>query len=188
MAGRSWIRFGLQENVHTALLHVNVLAEYLRPWHRPGAAWTTPRSLATARGRTTLQSFHRAPGRTSTSTVRRHAQARNREPEECRPRPGESASRSGPATGWNRWTRFSALDAAAAAEDGRWLPWKRDALLQGRGTLRAAALDGQLSRRSTRTQLAVLMSRMSTDTPAGGAAATTPRNAGTRRTGPARRE
>jgi hypothetical protein len=28
MIARSWIRLGLQENLHTAVLHVNVLAEY----------------------------------------------------------------------------------------------------------------------------------------------------------------
>jgi GNAT superfamily N-acetyltransferase len=60
MVARSWIRFGLQENVHTALLHVNVLAEYCGR----GIGTTLlghAEELAASLGRTTLQTFTEHP-------------------------------------------------------------------------------------------------------------------------------
>jgi GNAT superfamily N-acetyltransferase len=60
MVARSWIRFGLQENVRTALLHVNVLAEF-RGRGIGTALLGHAEELAASLGRSTLQTFTEHP-------------------------------------------------------------------------------------------------------------------------------
>lgn len=161
MVARSWIRFGIQENVHTAVLHVNVLAEFSgRGIGR--ALLRHAEELAAARGCTTLQTFteHPADFDAGGAGVLKPETGTGGVPAAAR------GVRFALAAGYRleQVERFSALE----------LPLAGDAL----AALETEALEKsgeqyELLHWTDRCpdglaqQLAVLMSRMSTDTPVG---------------------
>ena len=101
MVGRSWIRFGLQENVRTALLHVNVLAEFSgRGIGR--ALLDHAEELAAVRGCTTLQTFTEHPADFDVEDPRRLKPAHGHRRGAGRGT-GRPFRRCRRATGWNRW-------------------------------------------------------------------------------------
>ncbi|WP_226760313.1 hypothetical protein [Arthrobacter sp. SO3] len=77
MAARSWVRFGLQENLGSATVHVDVLEKFSRRGNRPGAA--APRGGAGGRGGPHHPAeLHGAPRRLRPGRPRRKRQAGHR--------------------------------------------------------------------------------------------------------------
>ena len=162
MAGRSWIRFGLQENVHTALLHVNVLAEYSgRGIGR--ALLDHAEELATSRGCTTLQTFTEHPADFDVDGPRLLKPATGTGGVPAEARGVRFAQRAGYRL--EQVERFSAL-ALPPAEDTL-AALEGDALYKGGEHYELLHWTDSCPEEYA-AQLAVLMSRMSTDTPAGG--------------------
>lgn len=162
MVGRSWIRFGLQENLRTALLHVNVLAGFSgRGIGR--ALLDHAEELAASRGCTTLQTFTEHPAdfdvddpgllKPATGTGGVPAQAR-----------GVRFAREAGCK-LEQVERFSTL-ALPPAEDNL-AGLEGDALYKGGEQYELLHWTDSCPEEYA-AQLAVLMSRMSTDTPAGG--------------------
>lgn len=101
MVARSWIRFGVRENLQTAILHVIVLTEF-RGRGLGRAILVHAEELAASRGCTTLQTFTEHPAdfdaggpglltpATGTGGV-------------CRQKPTGSVPPSVPSTDWSRW-------------------------------------------------------------------------------------
>lgn len=161
MAAKSWVRFEQQENLGSALLHVAVLNEYTgRGIGR--ALLEHAEALAAGDGRTTLMTFTEHPADFDADG-----------PDVVVPLTGTGALpatapgvRFAAATGYRleQVERFSSLDVAAAAPG-------LDGLESG---AQARAAGYELLTWTDRcpdeyvAQLAVLMSRMSTDAPMGG--------------------
>ena len=161
MVARSWIRFGVQENLETALLHVTVLREFSdRGIGR--ALLVHAEQLAASRGRTTLQTFTEHPADFDADG------------------PGllQPATGTGGVPADAKGVRFALQAGYRLEQVERFsaLPLPAD-----EGTL--AALEREAAEKAAQqyellhwtdscpeeyaAQLAVLMSRMSTDTPVG---------------------
>ena len=102
MVARSWIRCELQENLGSALLHVDVLEDFTgRGIGR--ALLEHAEALAAADGRTILQTFteHPADFDADGPDVLKPATGTGALPAGARGRP---VRRDRPATGWSRWS------------------------------------------------------------------------------------
>lgn len=162
MVGRSWIRFGLQENVHTALLHVNVLTEFSgRGIGR--ALLDHAEDLAASRGCTTLQTFTEHPADFDVEDPRllKPGTGTGGVPAEAR------CVRFARKAGYSleQVARFSALPLPPAEDTLAAL--ERDALYKAGEHYELLHWTDSCPEEYA-AQLAVLMSRMSTDAPAGG--------------------
>lgn len=162
MVARSWIRMGVQENLQTALLHVTVLKEF-RGLGIGQALLGHAEQLAASHGRTILQTFteHPADFDADGSGLLRPATGTGGVPADA------DGVRFALQAGYRleQVERFSALSLLSADS-------KLSALESEAG--KKAAQQYELLHWTDRCpeeyaeQLAVLMSRMSTDTPAGG--------------------
>ncbi|MGO4193263.1 GNAT family N-acetyltransferase [Arthrobacter sp. YAF17] len=162
MAARSWVRCELQDNLRSALVHVDVLEEFSgRGIGR--ALLLHAEELAAAAGRTILQSYTEHPAGFD---------------------PGDTEATVSPATGTGavpadargvrfalkagyrleQVSRFSALDVPARAAS--WDALEREALATAGGEYEIVSWTGRCPDEYA-VQLAVLMSRMSTDAPSG---------------------
>lgn len=161
MVARSWLRFELQENLGSALLHVEVLEEFCgRGIGR--ALLGHAEALAAADGRTTLQSFTEHPADYDAGG-----------PAVLRPATGTGALPAGAPgvrfamnAGYRleQVERFSVLDVQAQA--ATWDPLEREALATAGEAYELLSWTGTCPADHVE-QLAVLMSRMSTDAPSG---------------------
>ncbi|MCU1532458.1 MAG: GCN5-related N-acetyltransferase [Arthrobacter sp.] len=161
MVARSWLRFELQDNLRSVLLRVEVLGEFAgRGIGR--ALLEHAEALALADGRTILQSFteHRADFDPDGPAVIRPATGTGALPADSR------GVRFAGATGYQleQVERFSSLDMPP--ETGRLDELERDALAKAEQYELLSWTDS--SPEEHVEQLAVLMSRMSTDAPTGG--------------------
>lgn len=161
IAGTSWVNWDLQENLRSALVHVQVLGEFTGR----GIGRTLlhhAQEVATAQGRTILQSFteHPADFDAGAPGLLRPATGTGALP------PGARSVRFALRAGYRleQVERFSSLDVAAHA--GTWAGLERQAAA-------AAGSDYELLSWTDSCpeeyagELAVLMSRMSTDAPIG---------------------
>jgi GNAT superfamily N-acetyltransferase len=161
MVGVSWIRFELQENLRSAFLHVQVRPAFTgRGIGR--ALLQHAQELAAAQGRTILQTYTEHP-----------ADFEPEGPGLLRPATGAGALPGGArgvrfalAAGYRleQVERFSVLDLAAHA--GSWAPLEREALTKAGEEYDLMAWTGSCPEAYV-DEFAVLMSRMSTDTPIG---------------------
>ena len=161
MAGSGWVRYGLRENLRSAFLHVQVRGEFTgRGIGR--ALLLYAQELAAARGRTILQSFTEHP-----------ADFDPEGPGVIRPATG-TGSLPGAAPGvrfavaagyrLEQVERFSVLDVPSDA--GSWDALEREARLKAGDDYELLAWTGNCPDTYI-DEFAVLMSRMSTDTPTG---------------------
>ena len=163
MVARSWIRCELQENLGSAFLHVDVLNDFTgRGIGR--ALLEHAEALAAADGRTILHDLHGAPGRLRRRRPGRH-QARHRDRRAAGRRPRRPLRRTARATGWSRWNGSARL-AVPPARGTCWTPWSGKRW-PGRRTTNWCTWTDRCPDEYVE-QLAVLMSRMSTDAPTGG--------------------
>lgn len=163
VVGSSWIRCDVRENLRSALVHVQVLNEFTGR----GIGWTLlqhAQALVAAEGRTILQSFTEHP-----ADFDADADA----PDLIRPATGTGALPAGArgvrfalTAGYRleQVERFSALDVPAHA--GAWDFLERQALAKAAGEYELLTWTGRCPD-DCAGQLAVLMSRMSTDAPTG---------------------
>ena len=161
VVGSSWIRCDVQENLRSALLHVQVLKDFTGR----GIGRTLlqhAQELAAAEGRTILQSFTEHP-----------ADFDDDAPGLVRPATGAGGLPAGARgvrfalqAGYRleQVERFSVLDLAAHA--GGWDPLEREAVARSGGHYEMLSWTGRCPDELAE-QLAVLMSRMSTDAPSG---------------------
>ncbi|MEO3934134.1 GNAT family N-acetyltransferase [Micrococcaceae bacterium Sec7.4] len=162
MAARSWVRCELQENLRSAMVHVDVLEEF--SGRGIGQALLRhAEALAAAAGRTILQSYTEHPAgfdpedrdatvRPATGTGAVPADARG----------VHFALRAGYRL--EQVSRFSALDVPAHAAS--WDALEREALATAGAEYELVSWTGRCPEEYA-GQLAVLMSRMSTDAPTG---------------------
>jgi GNAT superfamily N-acetyltransferase/RimJ/RimL family protein N-acetyltransferase len=161
VVGLSWVTCGLRENLRSAFLHVQVLGEFTgRGIGR--ALLQHAQELAAAEGRTILQSYTEHP-----------ADFDPEGPGLLRPATGTGALPDGArgvrfalAAGYRleQVERFSTLDLAAHA--GSWEALEREALAEAGEEYELLAWTGGCPE-AYLDEFAVLMSRMSTDTPVG---------------------
>lgn len=161
VAGSSWIRCGLRENLRSALVHVQVLNEFTGR----GIGRTLlqhAEELMLAEGRTVLQSFTEHPADFDADA-----------PDVVRPVTGAGALPAGARSvrfalraGYRleQVERFSVLEVQAHA--GGWDALEREALARAGEDYELLSWTGSCPEEHV-GQLAVLMSRMSTDAPSG---------------------
>ena len=161
VVGSSWIRCEIQENLRSALLHVQVLNEFAGRGIGQ-ALLKHAQALVAAEGRTILQSFTEHPADFDADA-----------PGLIRPATGTGALPGGArgvrfalTAGYRleQVERFSALDVPAHA--GAWVLLEREALAKAAGEYELLTWTGRCPDEHA-GQLAVLMSRMSTDAPTG---------------------
>ncbi|MDR7084369.1 GNAT superfamily N-acetyltransferase [Arthrobacter ginsengisoli] len=161
MVARSWVRCELQENLGSALLHVEVLGEFTG--RGIGSALLRhAEELAAAEGRTILQSFTEHPADFDAGS-----------PDTVRPATGAGALPAGaPGVRFARHAgyrleqveRFSALDLPAHAAG--WDALEREARAKAGQVYELLSWTGSCPDEYAE-QFALLMSRMSTDVPTG---------------------
>ena len=100
MAARSWVRFDVQENLGSALLHVNVLDSFTGAGDRPGAAGAR-RSAGRRRRPDNTADLHGAPGRFRRRRPGPHPAGHRDRSASCR-RAAASVSPERQATAWSR--------------------------------------------------------------------------------------
>ncbi len=161
MVARSWVRCELRENLSSALLYVEVLEEF--SGRGIGLAMLRhAEALAAAEGRTILQSFTEHPAGFDTGG-----------PDVLRPATGTGALpaaargvRFALQAGYRleQVERFSTLDLQA--HEGGWDALEQEALAKAGAEYELLGWTGRCPDRYVE-QMAVLMSRMSTDVPTG---------------------
>ena len=162
MVARSWVRCELQENLGSALVHVDVLDDFAgRGIGR--ALLVHAEALAAADGRTILQTFTEHPADFDADG-----------PDVIRPATGTGALPAGargvrfarkPATGWSRWNGSAPSPCRPLADLLDAL--EREALARAGDRTNCCTWTDHCPEEYAE-QLAVLMSRMSTDAPTGG--------------------
>ena len=162
MVARSWVRCELQENLGSALVHVDVLDEFTgRGIGR--ALLAHAEALAAADGRTVLMTLHRAPRRLRRRRPGRPP-ARHRDRRAAGVGARLSGSRSEAGYQLEQVERFSSL--AVPPAPGLLDALEREALARAEPYELVTWTDH--CPEEYVEQLAVLMSRMSTDAPTGG--------------------
>ncbi|MDN4643612.1 GNAT family N-acetyltransferase [Arthrobacter sp. PsM3] len=162
MAARSWVRFGLQENLGSATVHVDVLEQF--SGRGIGQALLRhAEALAAAAGRTILQSYTEHPA--GFDPEDHGANVRSATGAGALPA-GARGVRFALKAGYRleQVSRFSALDVRAHAAS--WDALEREALAKAGEDYELVSWTGRCPEEHT-GQLAVLMSRMSTDAPTG---------------------
>lgn len=173
MVARSWVRFGVQENVHTAILHMHVLREF----SGRGIGRTLlghAEALAVSRGCTTLQTFteHPADFDAEGAGLLRPATGTGGVPAEA------AGVRFALRAGYRleQVERFSALPLPKGGDKGGddggyesgdvWAALENEAREKAGGQYELLHWTDHCPEELAE-QLSVLMSRMSTDTPVG---------------------